>query len=67
MNILFLGDVMGKSGRKVVHKELPKLKQLLQIDTVILNGENAAGGFVDNMNMEATILYFKKSLKTHLN
>jgi len=45
MNILFLGDVMGKSGRKVIQKELPKLKQLLQIDTVILNGENAAGGY----------------------
>ena len=45
MNILFLGDVMGKSGRQVVRKELPELKRKLEIDTVILNGENAAGGF----------------------
>ena len=45
MNILFLGDVMGKSGRQVLKNELPQLKRDLQIDTVIVNGENAAGGF----------------------
>ena len=45
MNILFLGDVMGKSGREVVKKELPELKRKLEVDTVIVNGENAAGGF----------------------
>ncbi len=45
MNILFLGDVVGKAGREVVKKELPDLKRKLEIDTVILNGENAAGGF----------------------
>ena len=45
MNILFLGDVMGKSGRQAVKKELPELKRKLEVDTVILNGENAAGGF----------------------
>jgi len=45
MNILFLGDVMGKSGREVIKKELPTLKRKLEVDTVILNGENAAGGF----------------------
>ena len=45
MNILFLGDIMGKSGRQVLKKELPDLKRRLEIDTVIVNGENAAGGF----------------------
>ena len=45
MNILFLGDVMGKSGRQAVKKELPEPKRKLEVDTVILNGENAAGGF----------------------
>jgi hypothetical protein len=45
MNILFLGDIMGKSGRQVLKNELPELKRNLQIDTVIVNGENAAGGF----------------------
>ena len=36
---------MGKSGRQVLKKELPDLKRKLEIDTVIVNGENAAGGF----------------------
>ena len=45
MNILFLGDVVGQSGREVIKKELPLLVRKLQIDTVIVNGENAAGGF----------------------
>ena len=45
MNILFLGDVMGKSGRQVLKNELPQLKRDIQIDTVIVNGENADGGF----------------------
>jgi metallophosphoesterase (TIGR00282 family) len=45
MNILFLGDIIGKPGRDVVHTELPRLRQNLKLDFVIANGENAAGGF----------------------
>ena len=45
MNILFLGDVIGKPGRDAVHAELPALRQSLKLDFVIANGENAAGGF----------------------
>jgi len=45
MNILFLGDIIGKPGRDVVHSELPRLRQRLKLDFVIANGENAAGGF----------------------
>jgi 2',3'-cyclic-nucleotide 2'-phosphodiesterase len=45
MNILFLGDIIGKPGRDVVHAELPALRQSLKLDFVIANGENAAGGF----------------------
>src|SRR5580765_5491310 len=45
MNLLFLGDIVGKPGRDVVHTELPRLKQSLKLDFVIANGENAAGGF----------------------
>ena len=36
---------MGRAGREVVFKELPYLKRNLEIDIVIINGENAAGGF----------------------
>ena len=45
MNILFLGDIIGKPGRDVVHAELPALRHSLKLDFVIANGENAAGGF----------------------
>ncbi|MEO8302431.1 MAG: TIGR00282 family metallophosphoesterase [Rhizomicrobium sp.] len=45
MNILFLGDIIGKPGRDVVYAELPRLRQSLKLDFVIANGENAAGGF----------------------
>jgi 2',3'-cyclic-nucleotide 2'-phosphodiesterase len=45
MNILFLGDIIGKPGRDVVTAELPRLRTHLKLDLVIANGENAAGGF----------------------
>src|SRR4051812_40532344 len=45
MNLLFLGDVIGKPGRDVVFAELPALRRSLKLDLVIANGENAAGGF----------------------
>jgi len=45
MNILFIGDIVGKPGREVVTAELPRLRDRLKLDLVIVNGENAAGGF----------------------
>ena len=45
MNFLFLGDIVGRSGRDIVLSELPKLKSNEEIDFVIVNGENAAGGY----------------------
>jgi len=44
MRILFIGDIVGKPGRKAVREILPKLKAQLGIDFVIANVENAAGG-----------------------
>ncbi len=44
MRILFIGDVMGRSGRDAVSKHLPGLKKNLKPDVVIVNGENAAKG-----------------------
>ncbi len=43
MRILFIGDVVGKAGRRAVEELLPRLKGE-GIDFVIVNGENAAGG-----------------------
>ena len=45
MKILFCGDVVGKSGRKMVLTLVPQLKEKLSLDAVIVNGENAAHGF----------------------
>jgi 2',3'-cyclic-nucleotide 2'-phosphodiesterase len=44
MQILAIGDVIGKPGRQAVQKLLPGLRQQYQIDLVIANSENAAGG-----------------------
>lgn len=44
MNILFLGDIVGRPGRKVVDVLLPQLIESYEINLVIANGENTAGG-----------------------
>ena len=44
MKIIFLGDVVGRSGRDAVVKYLPELKKTLTPDVVIVNGENSAHG-----------------------
>lgn len=44
MRILFVGDVMGRSGRDAVAKHLPNLKEKLSPDVVIVNVDNAAHG-----------------------
>jgi 2',3'-cyclic-nucleotide 2'-phosphodiesterase len=45
MRILFLGDVVGRSGRHAILTKLPGLRERLAADFVIVNAENAAGGF----------------------
>jgi 2',3'-cyclic-nucleotide 2'-phosphodiesterase len=45
MRILFLGDVVGRSGRTAVIEQLPRLRERHRLDFVVVNGENAAGGF----------------------
>lgn len=45
MKILFLGDVVGRSGRDAVVRNLPNLRREMGLDVVIVNGDNAAGGF----------------------
>jgi metallophosphoesterase (TIGR00282 family) len=45
MRLLFLGDIVGRSGRKAVSALLPGLIQKHRLDFVVANGENAAGGF----------------------
>jgi metallophosphoesterase (TIGR00282 family) len=45
MRILFLGDVVGRSGRDAVIAQLPNLRAKLRADFVAINGENASHGF----------------------
>ena len=45
MRLLFLGDVVGRPGRQAVSDHLPRLREQWALDCVVINGENAAGGF----------------------
>ncbi len=45
MRLLFLGDLVGRGGRNAVIERLPRLIANHAIDFVVVNGENAAGGF----------------------
>ena len=45
MRILFCGDVVGRSGRDAIVDHLPRLREELKLEFVIVNGENAAHGF----------------------
>jgi metallophosphoesterase (TIGR00282 family) len=45
LRLLFIGDILGRSGRTVVNERLPKLRQDWTLDFVVINGENSAGGF----------------------
>ncbi|TCR70234.1 TIGR00282 family metallophosphoesterase [Bosea sp. BK604] len=45
MRFLFLGDVVGRPGRLAVQDQLPGLRERWKLDCVVINGENAAGGF----------------------
>ncbi len=44
MNILFIGDIVGRPGRNAVKKLLPSLKHELNLDLVFANGDNLAAG-----------------------
>jgi metallophosphoesterase (TIGR00282 family) len=42
---MFIGDIVGRAGRNVLLQHLPDLRSRYALDFVIVNGENAAGGF----------------------
>lgn len=44
IRILTIGDIVGRPGRQVVHDKLPEIVRTRQVDLVIANGENIAGG-----------------------
>ena len=44
MRILAIGDIVGESGLKKAKEIIPNLKREKQIDFIVANGENSAGG-----------------------
>ena len=53
MRILFLGDVVGRSGRKKIFSDIDKIVSKLKIDFTIINAENSAHGFGINPDVAA--------------
>ena len=45
IRLLFIGDVVGRSGRAAILEQVPILRSRWGLDFVVVNGENAAGGF----------------------
>ncbi|MSP51967.1 MAG: YmdB family metallophosphoesterase [Alphaproteobacteria bacterium] len=45
MKVLFFGDTVGRSGRTALLTHIPDLRRRLDLDLVVVNGENVAGGF----------------------
>lgn len=63
MRILAVGDVVGESGIEKLKQELPKIRKEENIDFVIVNGENSAGGmgisfqtFNDLLNLKVDVI-----------
>lgn len=63
MKILTIGDIVGENGVKKFKEELPKIKQDQDIDFVIVNAENSAGGmgittkiFNDLLNLNVDVI-----------
>lgn len=51
MKFVYLGDIMGRSGREAALEAIPKLRTDLSLDAVVINGENAAGGYGINQKI----------------
>lgn len=56
MNILFLGDVVGRAGRSAIVSKLPQLRKDWALDFVVVNAENATGGMGLSANHAKTLL-----------
>src|SRR3954449_11438371 len=55
MRILFLGDLVGRTGREAAAAALPVLRQRLAIDLAVVNAENASHGFGLSPDMAAAL------------
>ncbi|MHB1457345.1 MAG: TIGR00282 family metallophosphoesterase [Armatimonadota bacterium] len=58
MRILFIGDIVGQSGRLAIAQILPKLKEELSPVFIIANGENAAGGLGITKDIALDLIHY---------
>jgi 2',3'-cyclic-nucleotide 2'-phosphodiesterase len=63
LNILFVGDIFGSAGRKIVREHIGHVREAYKVDLTVINAENAAGGFgvtpqlaEDIFDLEADVL-----------
>ena len=56
MRLLYLGDVVGRTGRTAVIERLPAIRERLRLDFVAVNAENAASGFGCTAKIAAELL-----------
>jgi 2',3'-cyclic-nucleotide 2'-phosphodiesterase len=45
LKILFVGDIFGSAGRRIVHEHIEHVREAHSVELLIINAENAAGGF----------------------
>jgi 2',3'-cyclic-nucleotide 2'-phosphodiesterase len=45
LNILFVGDIFGSAGRRIVREHIGHVREAHEVELVVINAENAAGGF----------------------
>lgn len=64
LKILFIGDIVGRPGRRIIKQLLSRLIETEEIDLVIANGENAAGGFGLSVEVSQELLDAGISLLT---
>ena len=56
MRFLFLGDIVGRTGRDAVIKSIPYLRRTLSLDFVVANAENASHGFGLSPSVSTSLL-----------
>ena len=62
MRIIFIGDIVGRSGRDALKQYIPIIKEDFKPDVIIVNAENAAAGYGLNQKIAEEIFqYFYRS------
>lgn len=64
MRVLFVGDVVGRAGRRILRKKLGEVRHKHSVDFTVLNAENAAGGFGINRKIAGEFLRLEVDVMT---